>query len=482
MPPDARSEARALLLGIAGILLVTLWRVALLPFDSADLFVDDAQYWFWGQELAWGYYSKPPLIGWILRASTEIGSDAPFWIRLPLPLIHAATASVLALLGWRLHGGRIGGLTGFAFATLPAVALGSLLVSTDTPMLFCFALALLAQVHLMRRRSLGWALVLGAAVGVGLLAKYAMIYFALSAILAAILLPTARIAWRDTAIASVVALTLVAPNLAWNASHQFATLQHTAYNADWQGPRIDLAGFAEFVAGQFAVSGPVLFAAYLVGVAQVGRDPTRRWLVLMSLPIFVVVSLQALGAGANANWAATAHLAALVLALGLLVGHPRWLALGLAINLAVTVALPVAAIYADRWRIGPGNLVLARYVGQGDLSRRAGEVAKAEALDTVVSGDRQILADLFYTLRDSGLRIYSEPVSGFPPHHYAQKHPLPPGPGEVLYISRSADGPVCRTSGLAPEQVASWRPELGFMTQEIRAFRVSRRCWFPDEG
>ena len=41
---------------------------------------------------------------------------------------------------------------------------------------------------------------LGAAVGTGLMAKYAMIYFPLCAALAALLLPSARIAWRDAAI------------------------------------------------------------------------------------------------------------------------------------------------------------------------------------------------------------------------------------------------------------------------------------------
>ena len=97
--------------------------------------------WFWGQTLDWGYYSKPPLIAWILRLSTSL-SDARFFIRLPLPLIHAATAVLVALVARRLLGPRIGGIAGFAFATLPAVALGSLLVSTDTPMLLCFALAM----------------------------------------------------------------------------------------------------------------------------------------------------------------------------------------------------------------------------------------------------------------------------------------------------------------------------------------------------
>ena len=54
-----------------------------------------------------------------------------------------------------------------------------------------------------------------------------------------------------------------------------------------------------------------------------------------------------------------------------------------------------------------------------------------------------MLADFFYTLRDTGLAIYAEPVEGFPPHHYAQKHPLPPGPGDVLYVTRAAAGPAC---------------------------------------
>ena len=125
--------------------------MALLPFNTTDLFVDEAQYWFWGQEMAWGYYSKPPLIGWILRLFTEIGSDSTFWIRLPLPLIHGATAIVLMLVGRRLFDPAIGALAGLAYVTLPAVALGSLLVSTDTPMLFCFALAMLAWLHLTER-------------------------------------------------------------------------------------------------------------------------------------------------------------------------------------------------------------------------------------------------------------------------------------------------------------------------------------------
>jgi hypothetical protein len=226
----------------------------------------------------------------------------------------------------------------------------------------------------------------------------------------------------------------------------------------------------------------VLFAAYLVGLARLRGIAPGRFLAAMSLPILAVVSIQAIRSGANANWAAAAHLAAVLLGIAVLARRPKLLALSFAVNLAVSLVLPIAATQADRWRGPGGNLVLARYVGQGAVSRQAAAIAGAEGLDTLVSDSRTFLADFFYSLRDSGLDIRAAPVTGFPPHHYAQTHALPPGPGEVLFVSRDPEGPDCPVAGVAAELVASWRPETGYLTREIYAHRVSRRCWFeaPD--
>ena len=207
-----------------------------------------------------------------------------------------------------------------------------------------------------------------------------------------------------------------------------------------------------------------------------------RFLAAMSLPVFVLVSVQALRSGANANWAAAGHLGAVLLGIAVLAPRRRLLALSFAINLAVSLALPIAATQAARWHAPGGNLVLARYVGQGAVSRRAAAIAEAEGLDTLVSDSRTLLADFFYTLRDSRLAIHAAPVEGFPPHHYALAHALPPGPGAVLFVSRDAEGPDCPVAGVTPELVASWRPEEGFVTDTIYAHRVPRRCWYPGPG
>jgi hypothetical protein len=50
----------AWLLLILGALLVI--RLLALYFAETDLFFDEAQYWSWSRDLAFGYFSKPPLI------------------------------------------------------------------------------------------------------------------------------------------------------------------------------------------------------------------------------------------------------------------------------------------------------------------------------------------------------------------------------------------------------------------------------------
>ena len=82
---QSRTNTQKLSLGLALAIIfgVTLWRVLMLLVNRTDLFVDEAQYWFWGQNLDFGYYSKPPMIAWVIRFFNTIsGSDSTFWIRI----------------------------------------------------------------------------------------------------------------------------------------------------------------------------------------------------------------------------------------------------------------------------------------------------------------------------------------------------------------------------------------------------------------
>ncbi|MBB95509.1 MAG: glycosyl transferase [Rhodobacteraceae bacterium] len=481
-PKSAAPEA--LRAGVAAILALTLYRVVLLAFSTADLFVDEAQYWAWGQQLEAGYYSKPPLIAWVIRAVTTLaGSDAPFWIRLPGPLLHGAAALVTLALARRLWGDTAGAATGIAYAAMPGVAVGALLFSTDTILLPFFALALLFWLRLADRPSGKDALIMGAALGLGMLAKYAAIYFVMGAILAALFVPAARIRWRDAGLAALAFLVVLSPNIAWNIDNGLTTLSHTADNVDWiTAPsdrlRLNFAGLAEFVGGQFGVMGPVFFAAYLVAVVRLARspDPARRWLIWMSLPIIALVCVQAILSRAYANWAAPAYVAGIVLTAPWLFDRARlayWAGLG--INLVLALALPLAAVFASSWEIG-GRLPLARYVGRTEAATRILSTASEAGLTDVASTSRDLLASLFHETADTA--IWSVPFPDHPPHYYAQRFPYPQGlDGPALYADFDAVPPACQP-GTQVTELARWTPDKGaYRDRTIIAWQVGPGCW-----
>src|SRR5262249_31397333 len=70
-----RSAAAALILGIS------LLRILYLAFDCPfDLASDEANYWDWSRHLDWSYYSKGPLVAWLIRLScTLFGGVSAAW-------------------------------------------------------------------------------------------------------------------------------------------------------------------------------------------------------------------------------------------------------------------------------------------------------------------------------------------------------------------------------------------------------------------
>lgn len=437
------------------VLAVTAARLIALAFNRTDLFVDESQYWLWGQSLDFGYYSKPPLIAWVIRFVTDLaGSDAPFWVRMPGALLHGLTALILAAAAARLWDGRAGFWVALSYVTLPFTTVGSLLISTDTIMAPWYAAALYFWIRLAgdgRARWAGWA---GAAIGLAFLAKYAAIYFLLGAALAAVFVPAARVGWRNALVLALAFAAVAAPNVIWNLTHDLTTVSHTMDNVGWVRNEsllggLNPAGLAEFFLSQVGVFGPVLFGAYLWSLVGAWREGgIARALLLQSLPVLLIVSFQAFAEKAYANWAVATYFAGTLLAVRfLLVRAPRLLPLSAALNGLVAVLLPILTVTAPapEWQGAP---LLKRYLGRADLSRQIIAAAQANGADAILVDDRDILADLFYTGAGAGLAIHAPRPDGRPRNYYEQTFPLPSAPGRVLAVQ--AAPPVCEGAPLAP--------------------------------
>ncbi|SIO20939.1 ArnT family glycosyltransferase [Vannielia litorea] len=463
---------------------LVVFRLALLPFARAEVFVDEAQYWLWGQELAFGYYSKPPMIGWLLRAVTDIaGSDSAFWLRAPAAVLHGITALLLAGLAAELAGRRIAVLVAASYITLPLVAVGSFLISTDTVMFPFLAGALWAWVRVIRERSRGAALLAGALVGLAVMSKYAGAYYLLCAALAALFVPRARVRWSDAGLALLALLVVISPNVIWNIQNGLSTLEHTMDNADWvrdPGGRAGLnwASLGAFAGSQVVVFGPVLLAGLLWGAAT-RRRPMLLW---FSLPILALVCGQALLAEAYANWAAATYLAGTIVAV---IVVRRWGRLAMAASLALgtgfAMVLVGATVFAPVLRIGEGPLLMERYLGRVEMSAAIAARAQEAGVTTVVADDRDVLADLFYRIRGEGvagkligIEAHARPEAGRPPNHYVQSHAFAGGAEPVLYVTRRMAAPGCDgAEALAPIAPA----EGAFRRRPQQVWRVPGDCW-----
>ncbi len=322
-----RNAMGAFAWALIAVAILTAVRAAGLIASPVELHGDEAQYWGWAQSLDWGYYSKPPLIAWTIAASTTLFGDSEWAIRLISPFAHGLAALFLGLAARDLYGPRAGAGAAILYTVMPAVWLSSGIVSTDALLLALWSGALFAFVRFRATGALGWAIAAGVAAGLGFLAKYAMIYFALGAALATLLdAPTRRAVLSFKGLAMVaIAVGIVAPNLAWNAANAFATVSHTADNANWTGPRFRPHKLGEFWQEQLAVFGP--FTLLLLGTAVLHtavQTPQRRRTALVLLvfivPALLIISGQAFINRAHANWAAAAYAAGTVLLAGWLFG------------------------------------------------------------------------------------------------------------------------------------------------------------------
>lgn len=412
--PGERVRSPSLAALFWAILAITvIVRLAVLAATPLELQYDEAQYWYWSLTPDWGYFSKPPLIAWAIGATTALFGNAEWAVRLAAPLAQAGGAAALYALGRAMYGPAAGFWAGIGWLFMPGIWLSSVLISTDALVLPLWSLALLAAWRLVETGRIGWALALGAAIGLGALAKYAMLYFLLCSAIAIVWAPDMRRALlsRNGLIALLTAAACLAPNIIWNAAHSFATIEHTAANASADRYALHPEELIEFLGGQILVIGPIFlpclgFLLGRAGSAPGALDLRDRFLIAFCAPPLLIILGQALLSHAHANWAATAYPAAIVWIAGRLAASQagRFTLMGAAVaHLALGVFM-MSAMLSPRLMnaAGLGNAVEdAR--GWKETAALVAAHARAQGpLTAVVTDHRPIYFELSYYWRRMG--------------------------------------------------------------------------------
>lgn len=403
--PFEQEEARIapwLILLVIGTLL---YRIAFVWAHDYSLFVDEAQYWVWSRDLAFGYYSKPPLVAWLVRASTLLLGDGELGVKFPAILAYPLAALGLYRLGTALKNARTGLIAAALFLSMPGQALGGWVLSPDALLLLAWSWALYLLWMARMQGGLKWWIGLGVAIGLGAQAKYTMLVFVPMA---------AWVLWRGRDVVSAragkgpwlalaIVLLLIAPNIAWNVQNQFETVRHTAELTHRSNAGLHPRHFIEFLAAQWGIFGLLAFPLLVMLMARGRGSAQSRFLAVFTVPYLLVMLALSLVTAANANWAVTAYAAGSVwLALWLDGRKPVWMWSVILLNFVLQLGILHYRDIGAKLGHPPsrnGKDLYARVLGWRELGRALQPITEAQGGLPILTGDRMLLAELSYYLQ-----------------------------------------------------------------------------------
>ena len=184
----------ALLISLLGL---SLFRIYYITHGVIDLVSDEAHYWEWSRRLDLSYYSKGPMIAYLIALGTAIFGDNVFGIRIMAVVSSALSSIFLYLLGKKLFDERTGVAAAVLMQIVPLYSAYGVLFTIDSPFIFFWVLSLYLfwkainrdalsvmsnelkenAHHALRITHYGLWLLLGISIGFGLLTKYTMAFF-----------------------------------------------------------------------------------------------------------------------------------------------------------------------------------------------------------------------------------------------------------------------------------------------------------------
>ena len=295
------------------IVLITLLRLIWHWFQPIGMVGDETYYWLWGFYPDLGYYSKPPLIGWVYALLNPIFQNQTYFFKAFTTLLGSGSLFFFYKTLKLLTGNKaLSFKCLIAYSLIPAQLLISSFLTVDSPLLFawtgaCYYFArILTNSDAYNSDYIGLLFFLS----IGYLSKQMMlVQIPLILLTSLIYKPQLLKGFKLWFTLTGSCLALI-PTLIWNAQNEWITFQHTAHHFE-KAP----FGFLEFMQRLIELYGslslllsPIFFLLIfraLPNIRTIRHNQALGFYVFFGLLGFLTISLMTLRQSINANWPAS---------------------------------------------------------------------------------------------------------------------------------------------------------------------------------
>lgn len=261
-----------------------------------DLIFDEAYYWHYAQDMAWGYFDHPPMVALMAKVSSFF-FDGELGVRFVSCLLSVGTLLFLWLLidnpkkkDYVLHffvlTFSMTLLNAYGFFTLP-----------DTPLLFFTTVFLYVYKKFIGSPTLGIAILLGITMSALMYSKYHAVLVIVFVLLSNLKLLANKFAW----LAVIVALVSYLPHFWWLYENDFVSIQYHLFERPNRA-----YDFNDFTVGYFlnllALFGFTFFWIYKALFKTKATDLFNRALLFLTYGTIIFFFISSLDRRIQTQW------------------------------------------------------------------------------------------------------------------------------------------------------------------------------------
>ncbi|MBD8488549.1 glycosyltransferase family 39 protein [Echinicola sp. CAU 1574] len=311
---DKTKQYRSYLLIILGI--ITFFKILFTATTSLSLFSEETQYWLWGQNLDWNYYSKPLMVAVYNFIFTGIFGNTDVAVRLSAVLFSAGTAWIVFELGLKMFkSAQVGFWAALMLVVMPYFHLASFFHTTDSSLLFFWALSFYWLWMATETRKTSHWVYAGLASAMGMLSKNTMV-LAIPLIFVYLLLVDAKqLKQKGFYVYCLVFALSFIPIIVWNFQNDFVTFRHvgTLGGVEGESKPFDFGEsmkyVSEYAGGQLGIISAFFIPFLVMSIRRVIKHKERQVLFIMlpAIGVWCLFFLISITKRVEVNWPAFAY-------------------------------------------------------------------------------------------------------------------------------------------------------------------------------